>query len=309
MSYSIVHDGLSREGWLRARGLGVGASEVPILFGCGYGDSAQLDLYARKIGAELPEREADEGMDLGKELEETITRLVAKRAGVGSGYTHNKALLANEAHPHLVCTPDAITVAGEPVEIKNICHRIDESEWENGIPFKYELQLQSQIAVMEAKRGLFGAMLFGARIVWTWLDRDEALITEIQDRINDFWGHVERLDPCRPNGTRSSRQAAVAIAKSLPPKVLLDGDVEQAVVDYERCKSEEAYAKKCASAAEMKRKACEDSIILMMGSSTQAVTQSGWIFQRTVTKRKASVTKASETHGLKILAPQDERVA
>jgi len=302
----ILHDGTDREAWLDARHAGVGASEVPILFGCGYGDSAQLDLYARKIGSSVPKFEADEGMDLGTLLEPVIVAEVARRAGIGSAYAPNKALIANPDYPHLVCTPDTLTDSGEPVEVKNICHRIDESEWLDGIPFKYQLQLQSQIAVCEAKRGLFGAMLFGGRIVWTWLDRDDELIVDINHRVGVFWGHVERREPCAPNGTRSSRQAAVAIASELPPKELFDGDMDQAVLDYESAKSDEAYAKRVASAAEQKRKTCEDSIILAMGGAQKAVTTSGWQFIRTVTKRKASTTKASESHGLKVLAPKGD---
>jgi predicted phage-related endonuclease len=306
MTAKIIHDGKNRDAWLGARDIGVGASEVPILFGCGYGDSAQLDLYARKIGARVPKFEPDEGMVMGTELEPTIIRLTCERAGI-EPCEKSTVLYGNDAFPNLVCTPDAITLNGEPVEVKNICHRIDESEWECGIPFKYELQLQSAIANLEAKRGLFGALLFGGRLVWTWLDRDDALIGDIKSRVATFWRHVRTRTPCAPNGTKSSRQAAVAVANELPPKEIFDGDMDQAVLDYEYAKSDEAYAKRIASAAEQKRKTCEDSIILAMGGASKAVTASGWQFIRTVSKRKASTTKASETHGLKVLAPKEEQ--
>ncbi len=303
----IIHDGLNREQWLKARDIGVGASEVPILFGCGYGDSAQLDLYARKIGAHVPAIEATEGMELGTELEPVIIKLVCARAGLGDGYQLNKALYASDDHPPLVCTPDAILSTGEPVEVKNICHRIDESEWEDGnIPLKYQLQVQTQVAIMGAKRGLFGALIFGGRIVWTWLDRDDELIADIKERARVFWVHVERREPCAPNGTRSSRLAAVAVANEMPPKELFDSEIQPLVLAYETARSEETYAKRIANDAEQKRKTCEDSIILAMGGATEAVTASGWGFKRTVTKRKASVTKASESHGLKIIAPKEQ---
>jgi hypothetical protein len=160
--------------------------------------------------------------------------------------------------------------------------------------------------VLDAKRGLFGALIFGGRLVWTWLDRDDELIADIQRRSAVFWGHVERREPCAPNGTRSSRQAAVAVADELPPKELFDGDMEQAVLDYEQARQDETIANRSASLASQRRKTCEDSIILAMGGATKAVTTSGWQFVRTVTKRKASVTKASEAHGLKIIAPTEK---
>jgi predicted phage-related endonuclease len=306
MTTQVLHDGKDKSAWLDARNAGVGASEVPILFGCGYGDSAQLDLYARKIGARMPKVEADEGMDLGNELQPTIVRLTCERAGVEL-YNMSTALIGNDDFPRIISTPDAITLNGEPIEVKNICHRIDESEWECGIPFKYELQLQSQIADMGASRGLFGALLFGGRLVWTWLDRDDALIADIQERVTRFWGHVERREPCAPNGTKSSRRAAIAIADESLPKELFDSEMDQAVLDYESAKSDEVYAKNIANAAELKRKTCEDSIILAMGGATTAVTASGWKFVRTVTKRKGFEVKPNEIHGLKILAPKEEK--
>lgn len=305
MTYRILNDGTNREQWLAARNAGTGASEIPILFGCGYGDSAQLDLYARKIGANLPKVEVNEGMSLGSELEPTIVRLTCERAGVQ--YTHNKALLSNDGAPPLVCTPDAITEQGEPVEVKNICHRIDESEWEDGnIPLKYQLQMQTQIAIMEAPRGLFGALIFGGRLVWTWLDSDDELIREIHDRASVFWGHVTRREPCAPNGTKSSRQAAVAVADELPPKELFDEDILPMVMEHERAKSDESFAKKILAIAESRRKAIEDSIIVSMGSARCAATNSGWHFQRTITRRKGGITKPSESHGLEITAPSEE---
>lgn len=305
MTYRIINDGSDRAQWLEARNIGIGASEIPILFGCGYGDSAQLDLYARKIGANLPKVEANEGMNLGSELEPTIVRLACQRAEVS--WALNRALLSNDGSPPLVCTPDAITTDGEPVEVKNICHRVDESEWEDGnIPIRYQLQLQTQIEIMEAKRGLFGALIFGGRIVWTWLDRDDELIREIHERASIFWGHVMRREPCAPNGTKSSRQAAVAVAETLPPKELFDEDMLPIVVELERAKADEAFARKNLAALESKRKIIEDSIILSMGSSMAAATNSGWHFKRTITKRKGGFTKPSESHGLKVIAPTEE---
>jgi putative phage-type endonuclease len=308
----VLHNGQDREAWKAARNAGVGASEVAILFDCGYAESSKLDLYARKIEAEcLPPFVETEPIQWGKLLEDTIICELAKRAELGvesEGWQRNKCLLGNTGYPHLIATPDGMTSDCEPLEVKNICHMPHKEEWNDGeIPLKYQLQLQSQIAVMGATRGIFGALMFGGRLVWNWFDRDESLIAEIRKRVIDFWGHVERREPPESNGSDSAHDAAFALANTIPPVELFHGEIEQHLLDWEAGKEEEKIANAAAKKAKAKHRAAADALTLKMGSAKRAITATGWSFEKTVTERAGHIVKPSRTEKLDIEPPKGLR--
>lgn len=310
MTYRIIHDGQDREAWKLARDIGVGASEVPILFGCGYGDSSELRLFAQKRGLLVKQTEVSEGMRLGHRFEPAIMDETCARAGVSpEEYRHNRALLASDDLPYCVATPDGITSSGEPIEVKNICYHIDDEDWEGGVPLKYRLQMQTQIGITVASRGLFGACLFGSRVVWDWVDRDDVLIAEINRRTKLFWRRVLDNDPPESNGTSDARNAAMRIAEKLPAVELFDGEIGDILLGIESAKSAERKASADAKRHKEARCALEDSLLLRMGSAERAVTASGVTIVKTKTTRSGYTVKPSVSEGVKILMEKKEEAA
>lgn len=305
----VLQDGRDREAWKLARNQGVGASEVPILFNCGYAESSKLDLYARKIDAEgLPPFEETEPIQWGRLLEDPIITELAKRAELGpinEGWQPNKCLLENAAYPHLVATPDGLTSNMEPLEVKNICHMPHKEEWDDGeIPLKYQLQLQSQIAITGASRGIFGALMFGGRLVWNWFDRDDILIVEIRRRVIDFWGHVERRDPPESNGSGSAHDAAFALAETTHPTELFHGEIQDYLDQWETYTAVEKRLNKELKEAKASRKSAEDALTLKMGSAKLAITSTGWSFEKTESVRAGYTVKPSKSLKLDITPPK-----
>lgn len=308
-AYSVIHDGSDRDAWLNARSVGVGASEVPVLFGCGYSDSSELNLYLSKIG-EVDKLEETEGMGWGKRLESAILDELAERAELGprgEKWAGNRSLLHNPAYQCLVCTPDGITSSDEPMEVKNVCNNVDEGEWDGHIPEKFYVQLQSQIAVCGSSCGLFGALIFGGRLVWDWIPRDNALIQEIDNRTRAFWQRVIDRDPPPSNGTSSARKAVFKLSEMLPPKELFHSEIDEALLQWSEFKSQECAAKEKAKNYEARRRAVEDSILLRMGSAANAFTVAGWEFTKTVTTRRAHTVAESVTRGIKIKPPKADK--
>lgn len=305
MSY-VLYDGENREKWLESRKLGVCASEVPILFGEGYGDSSILNLYLAKTG-DAPQIEETEVMKLGRRLESATIEEVAERAGLGehgAGWCRNKALFGNYDHPFMFATPDGVTSAEEPIEVKNICHGLDDSEWDGTIPPKFMLQVQAQIAVLGANRGLFGALLLGGKIVWDWIPRDNETIALIDCRVREFWARVLMDDPPSPGGTRSDRNAALKIAETLKPVELFESEVNGILDTWEKAKAQEDSAKLALGIAEAKRKAAENELILRMGGASKACTVSGWKFEKTTTQRNGYTVEPTTITGFRVKPPR-----
>jgi predicted phage-related endonuclease len=295
----VIHDGSDREAWKIARRYGVGASEVPILFGCGYGDSSELRLFAEKTGLDVSPFEETEGMRMGRRLEGPIVEEVCDRAVVVT-WERNAKLYGSDELPFACCTPDGLIESLEPIEVKNICHHLEEGEWEGSIPLRYMLQIQTQIAIMGAKRGLFGALIFGGRIVWDWIDRDEAMINDIRSRVARFWRRVQENDPPSSNGTRDARDAAFKLAEKAQPKEVFDGEIKPYLLDWESIKQAEKVAKAQAKQCEEKRRSIEDTLAQMMGANDAVFTSSGVEIRKTRQERKGGYTKPSVVLGLKI---------
>jgi predicted phage-related endonuclease len=308
----VLHNGQDRDAWIKARDQGIGASEVPILFDCGYAESSKLDLYARKLGVEgLPAFKESEEIEAGRDFEDANIRRLAVRAELGEvddGWAPNKCLLGNADFPHLIATPDGITCASEPIEVKNIGHMPHREEWEDGeIPRKFLIQVQSQIAVMGASRGLFGARLFGVKLVWNWYQRDDLLISEIRKRVIDFWHLIESRTPPESNGSETAHDAAFAVAATIPPKELFHGEIQQYLDTWEQGKLDEKRLNKLLKEAKASRKAAEDALTLKMGSAKTAVTSTGWAFEKVKSSRDGYYVKPSSSEKLDITAPKGTR--
>jgi len=303
----VLHDGKDRDAWINARDAGVGASEVPILLDCGYSESSKLDLYARKIGTEgLKPFDETESIQWGRLLEDPIITELAKRAELDpEEWGKNRCLLGNPAFPYLIATPDGLTSDMEPIEVKAIGHMPHREEWEDGnIPRKYLIQHQCQMAVCGAKRGLFGALLFGSKLVWDWFERDDKLIAEIRTKVIDFWGLVESRTPPESNGSDTAHDAAFALAATIPPKELFIGEISEHLERWETFASEEKRLNKAIKEAKASRKSIEDALTLKMGSAKVAITNTGWSFEKTESFRAGYSVKPSSSKKLEITPPK-----
>src|SRR5690606_18938789 len=163
--------------WLTHRNGGVGASEIAILLGASDWGS-NLELYYRKLGELKDERSDNELMLWGRLLESAIRDETARRADVQLAEAPCRLLRSTE-HPWAIATPDALTTDLEPVEVKNLSHGYDPEGWAEQIPEKYYLQCQHQMLVVGAQRCLFGALLWGSKLLWEWVPRDEMAIRRI----------------------------------------------------------------------------------------------------------------------------------
>lgn len=308
-AYEVVHDGLDREAWLHARSFGIGASEVPVLFGL-VSWMDPLTLYALKRGEVAREEpEDDQLLEWGHSLEGGIIEYLRRRTG--EDIQRNKRLLRSTEHPWLVATPDAIVDPGggdEPCEVKVQSYGYDETEWEDGIPQRYAVQCQSQMIVMNRPRCLFGTTVWGKPPVWCWYQWDDVLARQIIYKTQRFWECVKNGTPPESDGSDRARKTALRLAEKQPETVeLYRSDIDELLDQWQVHVGFEASNKVLAKEHEIKRKTIEDELILKMGSAQRAITADGWVFQKTRQERHNKPKPASVTivEGFKVYPPKE----
>jgi len=164
--------------------LGVGASEVSGLTGDSPWET-EAGVWLRKVDL-APVKPDTDPMRIGRELEPTLVRLVESRLGLR--LRHNAATFRHPEWPMvpLFATPDAFGPhRWAAVECKVVAHHLD--DWRGGPPPYVVLQVQAQMAVVPKVQRVWVAALMGSELR-TWpVDRDQAAITELEERVAWWW--------------------------------------------------------------------------------------------------------------------------
>ena len=309
--YEVVCTTENESEWKRLRASGIGASEIAIVLGESSWES-NLDLYARKADYEFsdPDTEEDpfsenEWLFWGRKLEEEIRSELCARAGVT--LAQRNVMLRSTVHRWALATPDGLTGDGEPVEAKNMAWGYDAEEWAERIPEKYYLQVQQQMLVTGARRALFGALLWGSKMIWEWVPRDEAAISRIIAGGSHFWGHVERREPPLSDGHPGARRVLGRLAVVPRPLELFESDINAELTEWLEADVELARVRAEARKAERRRDAAADHIAQHLGAHRKAFTVTGWMFHWQTIERRSFTVEATKFEQFKIDAPKNKK--
>ncbi len=303
-SFVVVCDTSDDRAWKTARTSGIGASEIAILLGCSDWGSP-LDLYYQKIG-DGPEQEDEQSevMLLGIIFESAIRDEVLRRAN--ANMMRGPRLLRSTVYPWAVATPDGMTVDLEPIEVKNISYGFDPAEWEERIPDKYYYQVQHQMLVIGAHRALFGAGLWGSRIVWEWVERDEHAIAEIVRAGEAFWDRVQRREPPDSIGHRKDRKALALRAVDDDAVELYEQQIADKLLAWETAKADHTLATGVEKRMKKTLDAAADSLAQEMVGHRSGYTHTGWNFRWVKSERRGYTVKPSTVESFKIEPPKGE---
>ncbi len=294
--------GDSREAWLARRSSGIGASEIAVILGASDWGSI-LGLYYSKLEETEPvDDEPEEHQQWGNLLQDAILGELANRAGVK--IAAREPHLRSTEHAWMLATPDAITTDGEPMECKNISYGFDEDDWEVGIPEKYFLQCQQQMAVTNAKRCLFGVLLWGSRMIWEWVPRDEAAIARIVKAGVFFWQRVLRREEPPADGHPEGRKILAKLAVVETPVELYANDVGDLLDEWQRFDKELANVRQKERQAKRCRDAAADQIAQRMGEHRKAFTATGWSMRWKSSERAGYQVKPTTVNTFEITAPK-----
>ena len=175
--------------WRQERRGGYGASDAPVLV---EGDEAAWrQLHGEKLGL-LPDREANETMQLGKVLEGVILKEGAAREGWKVQRVNR--LVRHPDLPYVFASLDGRIRGGRPVEVKKWGFKSD--AWgppgSDIVPTSILYQLQQQAAVTGADAVEVLTLFGGAKLERFTVGRDESIIREVLALETAAWEFVQR---------------------------------------------------------------------------------------------------------------------
>lgn len=197
---------------LVARRKGIGGSDAPSIFGCGY--LSPLELYFRKRGDIDDTSEQNEAMFWGAVLEEPIADEWAKR--------HNKKIRRvpsmkwSTAYPHMFVSVDR-HIMGDPrgpgvLEVKNFHEfkgrTLDEHDFDT-VPLHVRIQAMHALAVMGWEWGAIAILVGGNRLLSWEFERDVDAIAALVEAEAAFMRSVAAGTPPEPDARAADVLAGV----------------------------------------------------------------------------------------------------
>ncbi len=200
---------MTREEWLAFRKTGVGGSDAATIVGMNPWGS-RYSLWAYKKGL-LPEREDNEAMRVGRDLEEYVAQRFAE--ATGKKVRRINAILRNEKYPFALANIDRDIVGEDAgLECKTTSDYTIRKYGEDDFPEKYYCQCVHYMAVTGAKKWYLAVLQLTSREVRIFeLQRDEAEIEALMAAENLFWQQVINNEQPAPDGSQASSDAVKEI--------------------------------------------------------------------------------------------------
>lgn len=267
MSDVQLIDYQTRDEWVAARSLGVGASESAALFGLSPWTS-QFALWAEKSGMAPREDSPSEAMRWGLRLEEPIAVAYKAESGRELWTPPSPFCVAVDRDLEVLrATPDRWIIAADGrdgrgvLEIKNV-DGTKSGDWEDGPPIHVQVQVQHQLAVTGFRWAAVAALIGGNRMR-TWdVERNEDFIVELRARVRDFWALVAAKVAPAVDGSEATARALKALhPRDNGQEVELPAEAVEWLADLEAAKASEKAAKE-------RKQAAENQIRAALGDST-----------------------------------------
>lgn len=200
---------MTRDEWLAYRKTGVGGSDAATIVGMNPWGS-RYSLWAYKKGL-LPEREDNEAMRVGRDLEEYVAQRFAE--ATGKKVRRINAILRSDKYPFALANIDRDIVGEDAgLECKTTSDYTIRKYGEDDFPEKYYCQCVHYMAVTGAKKWYLAVLQLTSREVRIFeLQRDEAEIEALMAAENLFWQQVINGEQPAPDGSQASSEAVKEI--------------------------------------------------------------------------------------------------
>lgn len=287
----------NRDTWLDARRLGIGSSDAASLFereileesnGEERPFLSRLGLYAVKTGAAVEDDLASNSrVKWGNRLEAAVAD--AFREEFGAAFKPlDPFTIYRRADVPMHATPDRI-VAGDAGEAAAIVEcktagaekakRWGESGDESGVPLKYQIQVQHQLAVLGLKVAYVAVLIGGNDFRHYRIEANADFERALVRRVREFWRAVDNREAPEPGPLDLDVVRSLYRNAKVGSSVRLDTPDADALLDqYER-------AKAAAKQAEAEAASAQSSLMAMLGEHEEGVLPSG----RTVLWRATTI--------------------
>ena len=200
---------MDRETWLEHRRCGIGGSDAATIVGLNpY--SSLLTLWADKTGR-LPDKEDNEAMRIGRDLEEYVAQRFCE--ATGKKVRRENAILYNSDYPYSHANVDRRIVGENAILECKTTNMFNRSDFEGGeIPLYYFCQVQHYLAVTECERAYLAVLVLGKAFYWFEIERDQEQIDALMTAEKEFWGaHVLNDQAPEPNGSEADTATLRAV--------------------------------------------------------------------------------------------------
>ena len=196
-------ENLTHPEWLEFRRKGIGGSDASVVCGINRYKSP-VELWLEKTG-QLPHTEAGEAAYWGTQLEALVKSEFTKRTSIE--VKDSNLILQSEENPFMLANLDGTAkhpIYGECVFEAKTASAYKAGEWENTIPDEYMLQVQHYIAVTGFMGAYVAVLIGGNTFKWTFIERDDELISMLISLESDFWEHVQNGTPPPIDGSEAT---------------------------------------------------------------------------------------------------------
>lgn len=231
-------EGMSRDEWLQARKQGIGGSEIAAIMSRNPWETP-LGVYLQKTG-QIPPKEQNEAMYWGTRLEAMVAEEFEMRSGMK--VQKIEQILQHEAYPFCLANIDRLIIdpdiGNAILECKNV-GLYSQSEWRDGCPEHYRIQLNWYLGVTGLQHGYIAALIGGNQFIYHYIPRDDALIEDMFTAACDFWyNHVLEQNP--PAATERDEKTLSALHPAHEDgKVLNLAEADQWLIN-DLCKARKA---------------------------------------------------------------------
>jgi putative phage-type endonuclease len=271
----VIETTPERESWLEDRKTAIGASDAPPALGISPWKS-KFALWSEKCGlTEGDDLSESEPAEFGIRLERPIAEAFADRTGrtVNLWQPHN--FIRDPERHWLGCTPDAVQESdrGEGgVQIKT-ASAYKASEWADGPPLIYQVQVQTEMHVAGWDWCSLVVLIGGQKLRWFDIERNDRFINEaLLPKLQEFWDSVLTRTPPEVD---SSLATAKILAKLHPDD---NGEVLVLPDDADDWAAKLAEAKAAKKAAEEIESLYSNKLRAAIADATYGVTMGGTCF-------------------------------
>ena len=176
---------ISHDEWLMYRKKGITGTDAGAIVGLNPYTSA-FDVYMDKVTKEVKEKEDNEAMRLGRDMEEYVARRFCEETGMK--VRRANAIYQNDDYEFMLADYDRLIVGAQAgLECKTVSPYLQD-KWKDGaIPLHYQMQVQHYLAVSGYDCWYVAALIYGREFIIRKIKRDEEVISNLITIESRFW--------------------------------------------------------------------------------------------------------------------------
>lgn len=207
---------MDHETWLQYRKKGIGGSDAGSI--CGLNPySTAISVFQDKTQLQVEEKEDNEAMRQGRDLEEYVARRFTEETG--KKVRRANAIFYQEENPFMLANVDRLIV-GENAGLEcKTASAYSADKWKDGhIPESYEIQCHHYMAVTGADAWYIACVVLGKEFIWHKIERDEETIQMLIQIETDFWYQNVLADKMpAPDGSKAADELLSKYYKNSAP--------------------------------------------------------------------------------------------